>query len=169
MCTKFQKQHAICVVVFVWFHGEMCCYFIPYSLKIKNLYRDSIVSNVILPMPSRPSLPPPSLPNLPPTSLPCQILEWMMHPRAANFNSLLKLYTIMFSVVVVFAGHFSIALSPLSSRLTAFLSHMISSEWLPHFIACFEYLPKWCIYSAVWLLHGWCHVAISVHSMYTIL
>ena len=24
-------------------------------------------------------------------------------------------------------------------------------------------------YSAVWLLHGWCHVAISAHSVYTIL
>ena len=24
----------------------------------------------------------------------------------------------------------------------------------------FEYPPKWCTYSAVWLLHGWCHVKL---------
>ena len=67
-----------------------------------------------------------------------------MHPRAANLINLLKLYTIMFSVLlVVFAGHFSIALSPLPSRLAALLSYVISSERLPHFIVCFEYPPKW--------------------------
>ena len=31
MCTKFQKQYAVCDVVFVWFHGEVCGYFIPYA------------------------------------------------------------------------------------------------------------------------------------------
>ena len=28
------------------------------------------------------------------------------------------------------------------------------------FIAPFEYSPKWCTCSAVWLLHGWCHVKL---------
>ena len=28
------------------------------------------------------------------------------------------------------------------------------------FIAHFEYPPKWCTYSSVWLLHGWCHVKL---------
>ena len=26
------------------------------------------------------------------------------------------------------------------------------------FIAHFEYPPKWCTYSTIWLLHGWCHM-----------
>ena len=39
-------------------------------------------------------------------------------------------------------------------------------------MARFEYLLKWCIYSTVWLLHGWCHVKLlssqRVCSVYTI-
>ena len=44
--------------------------------------------------------------------------------------------------------------SPLSSRLIAVLLHVILSEWL------FEYPPKRCTYSAVWLLRAWCHVKL---------
>ena len=28
------------------------------------------------------------------------------------------------------------------------------------FIAGFEYPPKWCTYSAIWLLHDWCRVKL---------
>ena len=32
---------------------------------------------------------------------------------------------------------------------------------LPAFYSCFfKYLPKWCIYSALWLLNGWSHVKL---------
>ena len=38
------------------------------------------------------------------------------------------------------------------------------SEWMKLFIAFFffflQYPPKWYTYSAVWLLHGWCHVKL---------
>ena len=47
-----------------------------------------------------------------------------------------------------------------SRALTVFWLHMILNEWLLLFIAHFEYPPKWCTYSAFWLLHGWCHVKL---------
>ena len=52
---------------------------------------------------------------------------------------------------------------PLSSKLTALLSHVILNVQLvgglkKNLIALLEYPPKWCMGSAAWLLHGWCHV-----------
>ena len=46
--------------------------------------------------------------------------------------------------------------SPLSSKLCMWF-------WLSDrlfLMARFEYPPKWCTCSAVWLLHGWCHVKL---------
>ena len=45
---------------------------------------------------------------------------------------------------------------PLSSRLSALLSHAILIERLSLFVARFELSPKWCTYSVVLVLHGWC-------------
>ena len=48
--------------------------------------------------------------------------------------------------------------SPLSSRLTALTCDF---TWVTSFLWCvFEYPPLWCTYSAVWLLHGWCHMKL---------
>ena len=36
------------------------------------------------------------------------------------------------------------------------------SKWTTRlFIVRFEYPLKWCTYSTVWLLHGWCHVKLA--------
>ena len=40
------------------------------------------------------------------------------------------------------------------------MSHVILNESLKLFIAHLEYPRKWCTFSAVWLLHGWCHVKL---------
>ena len=53
---------------------------------------------------------------------------------------------------------FYLALVHSSSRLTALLLHVILNEGLSLFIVHFEHPPKWCTYSVVWLLHGWCYV-----------
>ena len=50
--------------------------------------------------------------------------------------------------------------SPLLSRLTALLSHVILNKWLQPFIAHFQYPPKWCTYCTIWLLHGWSCVKV---------
>ena len=49
--------------------------------------------------------------------------------------------------------------------------HVILNEWLFPFIAFFvvvfflEYLPKWYTDSAIWFLHGWCHVKLLLCSV----
>ena len=55
---------------------------------------------------------------------------------------------------------FVLRCSLLSSRLAALLLHVILNESLQLFIACFEYPHEWRAYSAVWLLHGRCHVKL---------
>ena len=40
------------------------------------------------------------------------------------------------------------------------LSHVILNESLKLFMVHLEYPLKWCTFSAVWLLHGWCHVKL---------
>ena len=42
----------------------------------------------------------------------------------------------------------------------AFITYLVLNERLSLFIARFEYPPKWCTYSALWFLHGWCHVRL---------
>ena len=52
----------------------------------------------------------------------------------------------------------------LRSRADSLRSHVILHEWLTYYTAflllLFIHPPKWCTYSAVWLLHGWCHVKL---------
>ena len=47
-----------------------------------------------------------------------------------------------------------------SPALTVHLSHVILNEWLWLLIEHFKYPLKLCTYSAVCLLHSWCHVKL---------
>ena len=48
----------------------------------------------------------------------------------------------------------------LPSRANTLRSHVNLHEWTAFYSAFFEYLPKWCVYSTVWLL---------LHSLYSVL
>ena len=50
----------------------------------------------------------------------------------------------------------------LFSQAVSLCSCHVSFEWMTvaFNIVHFESSPKWCTYSAVWLLHGWCHVKL---------
>ena len=49
----------------------------------------------------------------------------------------------------------------LHSQADSLCSHACSlHKWLAFYCPFFESPPKWCTYSAVWLLYGWCHMKL---------
>ena len=100
-----------------------------------------------------------------------QSFPWSIHCHLGSElkRSVYELRTVSFllsSLIVAVVDRFSVALfSTLQQTHCALAS--CDCRWVTGFLKhVFEYPPKWCTYSAVWLLHGWscCHLgAFCVH------
>ena len=67
---------------------------------------------------------------------------------------------ILFLLTDWLTGCFIQCYSLLPNRFIVFQSLTTLNDWLQLYTVHFEYPPKWCTYSTVWLLHGWCHMKL---------
>ena len=88
--------------------------------------------------------------------------QWFYNLNMAlhsSCNSKLKSATQCWAWMMTMIAFIKPRYSPFLSRLLALLSHVILSN-CSFLQRVFKYPLKWCTYSAVWLLHGWCHMKL---------